>query len=115
MRLFTEINAALFLATAGMLYFIVTRNIHVVIESRRRPAVKTPRAAAKRASELESTTPMRADLESALVNLGATKEEARERADAALSQGSGDFDALILRAMQHGEPRRRARRNPPRD
>jgi hypothetical protein len=41
-------------------------------------------------------------LESALLNLGATKDEARQRAQAAIAKGGpADFDALILRAMQN--------------
>jgi hypothetical protein len=50
------------------------------------------------------------DLESALINLGASSKEAKERTAAAIAQGPArDFDTLILRAMQAGpanSPRR---------
>ena len=65
---------------------------------------RPPRVAGKLPGE--ECTPVTRDLISALVNLGATKKEAQERAAAAIAEGPGDFDALILRAMQHKAGRR---------
>jgi hypothetical protein len=65
---------------------------------------RPPRVAGKLPGE--ECTPVTRDLISALVNLGATKKEAQDRAAAAIAEGPGDFDALILRAMQYKAGRR---------
>ena len=109
-----KFNLALFLSTAAMLFFILRYRIHVHIEytprhSRRRGSSsagisRPPRVAGKLPGE--ECTPVTRDLISALVNLGAKKKEAQERAAAAIAEGPGDFDALILRAMQQKAGRR---------
>ena len=121
METLIEINVALFLASASILFFILKYRVRIYIEhaatARRRTAtVKAPRSAV---SPTPSQAPASlvsaqivADLESALVNLGATTGEAKTRAAQAIAQGPGDFDALILRAMQAQQlTPRRARRN----
>jgi hypothetical protein len=116
-----KLNLALFISTAAMLFYIVRYRIHLHVEysplrSRRHarrarfqgPATEPGRVAPVDSGEASGVA---RDLESALVNLGASKEEARQRTACAIAQGPGDFDALILRAMQAGgEPS--ARRNP---
>ena len=115
-----KFNLALFISTAAMLFYIVRYRIHLHVEytplrsrrhARRRfqaPAMETGRVAPVDSGEASGVA---RDLESALVNLGASKEEARQRTACAIAQGPGDFDALILRAMQAGgEPS--TRRNP---
>ena len=117
-----KLNLALFLSTAAMLFFILRYRIHFHVEytplrSRRNPRVSSRRSIASepgRATVAVSpeVAAVARDLESALTNLGASNKEAQERAAAAIAQGPGDFDALILRAMQAGgeNPRRTRRR-----
>lgn len=102
MKTLVELNAALFLISCGSLFFVLRYRIHVHITSSR----KFPRATMRRAHSEPVGHPaaepskIELDLISALKNLGASEGEARSRASRALAQGPGDFDALILRAMQ---------------
>jgi hypothetical protein len=116
MRTLTECNVLLFFVSIGILLFILRYRIHLHVEYTPRPSKKRhhrvhSERAVIRGTKPPSTDPLVEstvrDLESALVNLGATKEESRNRAAAAIAQGPGDFDALILRAMQAGTPNRR--------
>lgn len=111
MKLLIELNAALFVASAAMLFFILRYRIHLHVEYRSRRSLRKLRRAPApllvtgkgKAGEVsgEAIPPQALkDLESALRNLGATPKEAHERATAAVAQGAGDFDALILRALQ---------------
>ena len=111
-----KLNLALFISTAAMLFYIVRYRIHLHVEykPRHRRASKASRSIASGVGQVAPVDSGEAagvarDLESALVNLGASSKEARERAAAAIAQGPGDFDALILRAMQAG-PKRSVRR-----
>ena len=118
-----KLNLGFFLSTAAMLFFILRYRIHVHVEytpirSRRNPSrVGSRRSNASDAGRATvavspEVAAVARDLESALTNLGASSKEAQERAAAAIAQGPGDFDALILRAMQAGgeNPRRTRRR-----
>ena len=113
-----KLNLALFISTATMLFYVIRYRIHVTTSYT--PRVRSRRVSRSVASGVGRVAPVDSgedagvtrDLESALINLGASGKEARERAAAAIAQGPGDFDALILRAMQAGgEPQnRRSRR-----
>ena len=111
-----KLNLALFISTATMLFYVIRHRIHVTVSYTPRRSRRVSRSTA---SGVEQVAPVYSgedagvtrDLESALINLGASGKEARERAAAAIAQGPGDFDALILRAMQAGgEPQHRRRR-----
>ena len=124
-----KLNLALFISTAAMLFYIVRYRIHLHVEYKPRKRARrhdggmgdcklkrfeVPDAYASASGQVAPVDSGEAagvarDLESALVNLGASSKEARERASAAIAQGPGDFDALILRAMQAG-PKRNVRR-----
>jgi hypothetical protein len=116
-----KLDLSLFISTAAMLFYVVRYRIHLHVEYtpiRSRRHARRAQASRSPASRVGQVTPfvsgeadgVARDLESALVNLGASSKEARERASAAIAQGPGDFDTLILRAMQAGgDP---ARRNP---
>jgi hypothetical protein len=115
-----KFNLALFISTAAMLFYIVRYRIHLHVEytpirsrrhSRRAQASRSIASGVGRVAPVDSgeAAGVAQDLQSALVNLGASSKEARERASAAIAQGPGDFDALILRAMQAG-PKRSVRR-----
>lgn len=97
MRLLLEINVFLFLFSVAALAFIFRYRVHFHVEYRPRKARRRPEEGKVSG---EASTPLLKDLESALRNLGATRGEARTMAAEALRQGPGDFDALILRAMQ---------------
>lgn len=107
-----KINLALLISTAAMLFYIVRYRIHLHVEY-------TPLKHKRGRKHSRSTTPpsepgrvaaenpgggsaVARDLESALVNLGASRKEAQERTAAALAQGPADFDTLCFRAMQAG-------------
>ena len=117
MRTLVECNVMLFLVSVGILIFILRYRVHLHVEynpkagrsvRRRRAEREIIRAAVpQNAAEQLAQNATRRDLESALVNLGAGKEEARSRAAEAIAKGPGDFDALILRAMQAGTGNRR--------
>jgi hypothetical protein len=119
MRTLIEINAFLFLANCAMLLFIFKYRVHLHLEYTPRPSKRRHHRVHSERAVIRGTKPSsvpvspadiatRRDLESALVNLGATKEEARGRADHAMAEGPGEeFEALILRAMQAGTPNRR--------
>lgn len=114
MRLLIELNAVIFVMSVGILFFVVRYRIHLHVEYRprqRKHVHKFHRTAEPRlvvpgkgkAGEVsgEAFPPQTLrDLESALRNLGASPKEAHQRATAALAQGPGDFDALMLRALQ---------------
>jgi hypothetical protein len=113
MKTLIEFNAILFLASCAILYFVLKYRIHLHVEYSPRKAHRAHRRGVAPSTPSEApaspvSVQMLADLESALVNLGASKPEARTRAAAAIAQGPGDFDALILRAMQAGPERTRA-------
>jgi len=135
MKTLIECNIMLFLASIAILTFILRYRIHLQVEYRPRlhkrrhsnPAglgdLKTktfpvPYHTSGDRPEDATATPTVApsilrDLESALVNLGCSKAEAKDRAAAAVEQGKADFDALILRAIQAGPTdKKRIRRNP---
>ena len=104
-----KLNLGLFLSTSAMLFYIIRYRIHVHVEytprhRRARAKVRLDwserRAADKNLGGGLSTVAR--DLESALMNLGASKKEARERTAVAMAQGPADFDTLIFRAMQAG-------------
>ena len=108
-----KLNLALFFSTAAMLFYIVRYRIHVRVEytplkgnrrgrknSRSNPPMETSRVAAGESGEVAPAVAR--DLESALINLGASKKEAQERTAAAIAQGAADFDTLCFRAMQAG-------------
>ena len=107
-----KFNLALFISTAAMLFYIVRYRIHLHVEYtpiRSRRHSRRAQASRSLASEVGQVAPVDSgeaagvarDLESALVNLGATKKEARERTAYAIAAGPApDFDTLILRAMQ---------------
>ena len=105
MKMLIELNAILFSCACAILYFVLRYRVHLHIEytpcghkcKRHRRRQTFPSASDAVPSTLFE---LQRDLESALKNLGANKEEARQRAAQALAQGPGDFDALILRAMQ---------------
>ena len=122
MRLFIEINVFMFLASAAMLFYVIKYRIHLHVEYAKRSGRGGRKArqeqSARRSGQqgvASADSPLEKDLISALENLGASKEEARARAAEAVAQGPGDFDALILRAMQAGStspfPRRSSRKN----
>jgi len=113
-----KLNLALFISTATMLFYVIRHRIHVTVSCTPRRSRWVSRSIASGVGPVapvdsaEDAAGVTRDLESALINLGASGREARERASAAIAQGRGDFDALILRAMQAGgEPQhRRSRR-----
>jgi hypothetical protein len=118
MRTLLEINGILFLASCAILAFVLRYRVHLHVEYTPRPSRKRHRRVHSERATIRGTKPAAVltdplvestvrDLESALVNLGATKEEAKARARAAIAEGPGDFDSLILRAMQAGTPNRR--------
>ena len=121
MRTLVECNVMLFLVSVGILIFMLRYRVHLHVEynprvSKRHHRVHPERAVIRgtkpasvpqNAAEQLAQNATRRDLESALVNLGAGKEEARSRAAEAIAKGPGDFDALILRAMQAGTGNRR--------
>ena len=106
MKMLIELNAILFSCACAILYFVLRYRVHLHIEytpcghkcKRHRRRQTFPSASERR--PVNPFWELQRDLESALKNLGANKEEARQRAAQALAQGPGDFDALILRAMQ---------------
>ena len=118
MRLLVELNVGLFFASVAILFFVLRYRVHLHLEyaprtrkNRRMRAQtatvvsrsgKNPPQEARQQTEPSWTAPtqMVTDLESALVNLGASKPEARKRATAAMAQGPAGFDALLFRAMQ---------------
>jgi hypothetical protein len=108
MRLLIELNAGLFFASCAILYFRVhvhleytPRSPRSIRKHRRLNRQPSPAPAPTHAAWAAPAQTVR-DLESALLNLGATKNEARQRAQAAIAKGGpADFDALILRAMQN--------------
>jgi hypothetical protein len=126
-----KFNLALFISTAAMLFYVMRYRIHLHIEYQPRrnrrttihgtrrhrfgscPSIQEPEGAAVDSGEAAAAKlKVFQDLQSALVNLGASKAEARERATVAIAQApDADFDALILRAMQSGGSPE-ARRNP---
>ena len=129
MRTLVECNLFLFLASLGMLFFILRYRVHLHLEytprsSKRRHHRIHPERVTIRGTKPASVPPaenlsaieqlaargIKRDLESALENLGAGTEEAKARAAAAIAQGPGDFDALILRAMQSTGNRKNPRR-----
>ena len=105
-----KLNLGLFLSTAAMLFYVVRYRIHVHVEYTPRHRRARAKGSARFASEPKRAadknlggglSTVARDLESALMNLGASKKEARQRAAVAMAQGpTQDFDALILRAMQ---------------
>jgi hypothetical protein len=112
-----KLNLALFISTATMLFYVIRYRIHVTVSYTPRRSRRVSRSIASGVGQVAPVDSgedagVTRDLESALINLGASGKEARERASAAIAQGPGDFDALILRAMQAGgEPQhRRSRR-----
>jgi hypothetical protein len=108
-----KLNLALFISTATMLFYVIRYRIHVTVSYTLHRSRRAPRSIASRAGQVAPVdsgedADVTRDLESALINLGASGKEARERASAAIAQGPGDFDALLLRAMQAGgEPQHR--------
>jgi hypothetical protein len=111
-----KLNLALFISTATMLFYVIRCRIHVSVSYTPRRSRRVSRSNAPGVGQIapvdSGDAGVTRDLESALINLGASGREARERACVAIAQGPGDFDALILRAMQAGgEPQhRRSRR-----
>src|ERR1035441_4632631 len=113
-----KLNLALFISTAAMLFYIVRYRVHLHVRSRRHSRrAQRSRSIASGVGQVAPVDSGEAagvarDLESALVNLGATKKEARERTAYAIAAGPApDFDTLILRAMQaNGEPKRVGKR-----
>ena len=107
-----EINTALFLASSTILYFVLKYRVHFHIEyeprqrSRKNPRCKSP-ASTPKAPASPAAAQMLADLQSALEHLGAGEKEAERMALAVIAEGPGDFDALILRAMQSRDPNQR--------
>ena len=95
-----KLNLGLFLSTSAMLFYIIRYRIHVHVEYTPRHRRARAKAADKNLGGGLSTVAR--DLESALVNLGASRKEAQERTAAALAQGPADFDTLCFRAMQAG-------------
>jgi hypothetical protein len=118
-RTLMECNVLLFLASCGILAFILRYRVHLHFEYTPRPSKRHHHRVHSERAVIRGTKPAsvpvspadtatRRDLESALGNLGATKEEARGRANHAMAEGPGEeFEALILRAMQAGTPNRR--------
>lgn len=106
-----KLNLGLFLSTAAMLFYVVRYRIHVHVEYTPRHRRARAKGSARFASEPKRAadknlggglSTVARDLESALVNLGASRKEAQERTAAALAQGPADFDTLCFRAMQAG-------------
>lgn len=113
-----KLNLALFVSTALMLFYVIRYRIHLHVEYRPRhnrrqkacdgAAQRHSRFIASKAGRVAPVDSGEAsgvarDLESALINLGASSKEAKERTAAAIAQGPArDFDTLILRAMQAG-------------
>jgi hypothetical protein len=103
-----ELNAALFLISAGILFFVLRYRVHLHVEytprkrSGRNPHRRpSPRLVVPGKGTDETVSPqVLRDLESALKNLGASPKEAKERVSAAIEQGVGDVDLLLLRALQ---------------
>ena len=119
MRLLVELNVGLFFASVAILFFVLRYRVHLHLEyaprtrknrrmlcadsHRGKPIREEPTPEeARQQTEPSWTAPaqMVTDLESALVNLGASKPEARKRATAAMAQGPAGVDALLFRAMQ---------------
>jgi len=104
------------LAAFAAIFFILRYRVHFHIEysprKRRRMKRRTTDAPlATEAANIPVSAQILADLQSALVNLGAETGEADRMARSAIAQGEASFDALIFRAMQAREPVRN-RRNP---
>ena len=112
MKTLIELNIDLFLISCGILFFILRYHVHLHIEYQpRQRSRRNPRRVTPVPAPIVESTPVsakiRADLESALRNMGCTEKEAKERAGQAIADGPGDFDALILRAMRASTSPRR--------
>jgi hypothetical protein len=102
------ISAALFLATACMLFYVVKYRIHIHVtyqrpaaSTRRRPPEPPPAAQAPRPAG--TTTITAVDLAATLVGLGMSKTEAKRAAARAIRRGAATDDQLIRIAIQEAQ------------
>lgn len=114
METLIEINVFLFLATVTMVTLVVKYRIHLHVEYRVRKVRGRRITVTPQSAEPPAASPLSKDLISALKNLGASPNEAREMAAQAFTQGPADLDTLILRALQ-GRQERQGRPNPRRE